>query len=323
MSSSSSVAGRLRCGAAHLVAQVGRLDRDRLYRLDGSLGRHQPAQPARAAEAPFQKLRSLERADGRGGSAENDGNQAFAVARGGGNEIESGGTDESGLHPVRAGIAAKERVVVPLHHLSHADARQVPVVVILRELADERACENGEVARGGNLIVRRQAVGIHKARLRHAEMAGMPVHQIGKALDRAAHTFGQHDGDIVRRLDHHHLEGIVDRDLRAGAEAHLHRGLRHRVGRDGQRLVEGNPAVLHGMQGHVGSHQLGDRSRIPGVPRILGVQHLAGVGLDDEQRFGGRPRPRQSHCGTQQGRPHQSSCTAERGQSLHVSGSVG
>jgi hypothetical protein len=177
--------------------------------------------------------------------------------------------------PSAPGIAAKERVVVPLHHLSHADARQVPVIVILRELADERACENGEVARGGNLIVRRQAVGIHKGRLRHAEMAGMPVHQIGKALDRAAHTFGQHDGDIVRRLDHHHLQGIVDRDLRSCSETHLHRGLRHRVGRDGQRLVEGNPAVLHGMQGHVGpwSEEGGSSPLRSGQPATGGTRY--------------------------------------------------
>ena len=47
----------------------------------------------------------------------------------------------------------------------------------------------------------------------------MPVHLIGEALDRAANAFGQHDGDIVRRFDHQHLERIVDGDLRAGAQS--------------------------------------------------------------------------------------------------------
>ena len=149
--------------AAHLIAQIGRRVIDRLHVSTVPSDGISQFRPPLAVEAPLQKLRSLERPHGGGGGAKNNGNQALAVTRGGGHEIEPGGADEPGLHAVGAGIAAKQRVVVALHHLSHADARQVPVVVIFRELADERARENGKVARGGNLIVRRQAVGIDEA----------------------------------------------------------------------------------------------------------------------------------------------------------------
>jgi hypothetical protein len=81
-------------------------------------------------------------------------------------------------------------------------------------------------------------------RLRHAEPLGMMVHQVGEILNRATDAFREHDRHVVRRLHEQHLERVVDRDGRAGREPHLDRRLRHRVGRNGEQLVERDPAFL-------------------------------------------------------------------------------
>src|SRR5262249_106426 len=143
---------------AHFVAQVGRCGGDRLHRFHRAQGRHQPGQPAVSVESALEQLRHLQGARRGGWSAQHHGDQPPAVARGGGDEIEAGGADEAGLHAVGAGIAADQGVVVPPHHLSHADAGKVPVIVVFRQFADEGARQDGEVARGGNLVVGGQPV---------------------------------------------------------------------------------------------------------------------------------------------------------------------
>ena len=47
-------------------------------------------------------------------------------------------------------------------------------------------------------------------------------------------------------------------------------------------------SFLDGFQRDVSRHDLGDRGRIPGHRRIFGLQHLAGVGFDHQQRLGMR-----------------------------------
>ena len=66
----------------------------------------------------------------------------------------------------------------------------MPVVIVFRQLANERTRQNGEVARGGNLVIGRQPVRIDEARLDHAEAPRVGVHLVGEALDRLlAHGF--------------------------------------------------------------------------------------------------------------------------------------
>ena len=47
-------------------------------------------------------------------------------------------------------------------------------------------------------------------------------------------------------------------------------------------------AVLDRLERDIGRHQLGQRRGIPGIGGVLGLQHLAGIGLDQQQRFGMR-----------------------------------
>ena len=52
--------------------------------------------------------------------------------------------------------------------------------------------------------------------------------------------------------------------------------------------VEREPAFLDRLQRDIGRHDLGDGGRIPGIGGVVGLQHLAGIGFDHQQRFGMR-----------------------------------
>ena len=56
--------------------------------------------------------------------------------------------------------------------------------------------------------------------------------------------------------------------------------------RHGEQRVERDALVLDRLQRHIDGHQLGGRGRIPRHRGVLGVQHLAGVGFDQQRRFG-------------------------------------
>ena len=109
--SSSSAAGRLRCGP-HISS----------CRLAGraSTGASDSTVPSEGVsqdsglpiESTLEQLRRLDGAHRRGRRAQHDGDQLPAVAGRGGDEVEAGGADEAGLHAVGARIAAEQRVVV-------------------------------------------------------------------------------------------------------------------------------------------------------------------------------------------------------------------
>jgi hypothetical protein len=48
------------------------------------------------------------------------------------------------------------------------------------------------------------------------------------------------------------------------------------------------PPFLHRLQRDVGRHDLGHRRGVPGHGRVFGLEDLAGIGFDDQQRFGVR-----------------------------------
>ena len=228
--------------AAHFLAQIRRLRIDRRQCIDGAERRRQPGQAA-AVEAALEQLRGLLRAHRARIRAEHDRDQPAAVAGGGGHHVVAGGADEAGLHAVGAGIAVDQRIVVAQHAIAVADRGNVPVGIVFREFADQRARQNAEIARRGDVIFRRQSVRIDEIGLRHAEPAGIGVHHVGEALERAADAFGNRHRDVVGGFDHQHLQRIVDGDGGAELEAHLGRLLRHRIARHRQQRIERNAAL--------------------------------------------------------------------------------
>ena len=97
----------------------------------------------------------------------------------------------------------------------------------------------------------------------------------------------------------------------ADLEAHLRRRLRHRIGRDLHRRGQRQPAVLQRLEGQIGGHQLGQRSRLPDggrrsresstaplpdvdqdIGRPIGRTHRPGDQHDDQ----GKQADRQTQC---------------------------
>ena len=58
------------------------------------------------------QLRRLDRALGPGERSEHDGDEGAPAALGGGDDVETGGADEAGLHAANAGIATDEPIGV-------------------------------------------------------------------------------------------------------------------------------------------------------------------------------------------------------------------
>ena len=89
-------------------------------------------------------------------AAEDDGNEISPVAVNRSHEIEAGIARVSGLDAVNAGDRAQEMVVIAHRRavIDESGRREIPVVA--RKAIRDRAPEQRQIARGGQLIVVRQ-----------------------------------------------------------------------------------------------------------------------------------------------------------------------
>ena len=222
------------------------------------------------------------------------------AARGAGDEIETGGADEAGLHAVGTGIAVDQLVVAADDRRAELDRGNAEQIGLLGKIEEDGAGENGEVARGGHLRRVRQAVGVGVMGAGHAEFGGGGVHLVDEAGQGATHALGEDHGHVIGRLHQHHLQGVVDRDLSADLEAHLGRLLRRRILRHGDQRFRRQPARPQRLEGDIGRHQLGDGGGIPRLGCVFGQQHLAAFHIDHQ-----RGRRLRRHRGQQQRRKQQ------------------
>ena len=59
------------------------------------------------------------------------------------------------------------------------------------------------------MLLVRQAVRVHEVAVAGADLPGFGVHQIGKAINRAARRLGQSFGRIVARFEQQSVEQIL------------------------------------------------------------------------------------------------------------------
>ena len=219
-----------------------------------------------------------------GGRAEHHGDQLLAVARGGGDQIESGCADEAGLHAVGAGIAAEQRVVVADHPSAEFDRRDVPIEIVFGEIADQRARQDGEIARRGDLAVGRQAVGIDEVRFASCpddapcsfmSSAKFSIEPSTPSASSTAMSLADFTIIILSALST--VTWVpTGKPILVGDCASA---LRETVNNVSKR----DAILLDRLQRDVSGHQLGHRGRVPGIGRVLGAQHLAGIGFDQNR----------------------------------------
>ncbi len=270
--------------AAHFVVQIRRRGVERHEIVHGAERGPQPRQRG-VGKAALEHLGGLHRAGVAGRSAEHHRDQPFAAPRGGGDEVVAGGTDEAGLEAVGAGIAADQLVEILRDPAAVTNRGNVHEIFVFRQIANDRPRQHRQIARRGDLAVGGQTVGVDVTCLRHAELLRGLVHFRRETIDRTADALGQHHGHVVGRLHQHHLQRVIDRDLRARPEPHLRGRLRSCDRRYREQRIERKTSFLDGLERDVGRHQFGDGCRIPRMGRVLGLQHLSGIGLDHQKRF--------------------------------------
>src|SRR5215475_15558783 len=107
-----------------------------------------------------------------------------------------------------------------LAHLNLDGGEQIGV---LWELDDDGARELSKVAGGGYLALVGQAVNVGEIGPRHAEMLCRLIHALDERLLTAGNPLGDHDGNVVGRLDYKDLERDVERDRLAHFQPELTR----------------------------------------------------------------------------------------------------
>ena len=195
------------------------------------------------------------------------------------------------FQPVRADAKPQQRVAVK------AVRRLVGIKevlffskqrVILREIGDDAARQQGQIAHRHQVACLRPAVRVGEGRVCHAHFLRALCHQAGKACLGAigAERLGDDCTGVVARQHDDAAQQAFDRHPFARFQKQGGPGIIHCVLRHGQFFVQGQTAVTQGLEGHVQRHQLGHRRRRQRLVRVLGQQDRAGGVVDHKGRAG-------------------------------------
>ena len=238
--------------------------------------------PGGRLETVLEQTRCPHGARGAARLAEHDGDDAAAVARSSGDDVIAAVADEAGLEAIGTVVGAQEAIVRAQTALANPHVVLRPERAVLGIITQYGHGEDAEVARRGQLLRRRQAVRIDEVGVRHADAPGGGVHLLGEVLDVTGHRLGKHHGDVVGRFDDQRLQGEFHRHRGADGQADLAwRLLRGEFRRDDLRLQR-QLARLNSVEGHVGGHDLRQRSGMPDVVVILSIKNATGAGIEQQ-----------------------------------------
>ncbi|MNS64748.1 hypothetical protein D3C72_978860 [compost metagenome] len=159
------------------------------------------------------------------------------------------------------------------------------IAVILRKMLAKRHAEAGLVARRRHLRRVGQAVGVAIGRAGHAECTGFGGHHSGKAVFRAADIFAERGCHVICRTGDECKDGLFHGDAAAGAHAQLGRRLLGCIGRDRHLGIKRDASGIECFERQVKRHHLRQRGWITQAVRILTIEDLAGLGVDDDTRI--------------------------------------
>ncbi len=165
------------------------------------------------------------------------------------------------------------------------EAAQAEVGIVLGEVAHQGARQDGDVPGGADLARVGQTRGVYVLGVSHPELLGPERHQGGELSFRSAQLLGHGDRDVVGGFHRHGADRLIDGDAVAGPKPEPGRRLVRGVRGDHHAVAQGNLAGLQRLEGQVERHQLGDGRRIAGAVGVALVEHLAGIGVDDDGRI--------------------------------------
>ncbi len=163
--------------------------------------------------------------------AHHDGNDAAALVLNRGDEVEAGSANVAGLDAVHAFDASEHTVVGGDALLAVHERAGGEIIVILREVLAQRDTQDRHVARGRELLVVRQAMGVAELRRVHAELARLGGHHLGEGSLGAAEHLADRGGNVIGRTRHERADRRVHCNRSAGLDAQLGRLFGRRVPR--------------------------------------------------------------------------------------------
>src|SRR5690606_24936358 len=124
------------------------------------------------------------------------------------------------------------------------------------------------------------------------ELTPAPGHLLGEGLLAPGQSFGDDDTGVVARLHNDAVQQVLDAHPRADLDEHLRAALAPGLLAHGEGVVQAETAFLEPLEDHEHGHQLAHRGRRQRYVRVLGVQLLAGLQVDQNRRPGrGLERP--------------------------------
>ena len=205
-----------------------------------------------------------------------------------GQEIEAGRPGVAGLDSVDAVDAAEQMVVIADDLAVVVELGGREIMEVARKPLLERAPEDGEVVRRGQLLVVGEAGGVAIERARHAELVRLARHHVGEIVFRLADRLGDRDRHVIRRTGHDGLDRVLDADRIARLKAELRGLLRSGVRGDRNLGLKRHRAAIELLEQQVERHHLGDRGRMAQSVLVRRIERLAAIGVDDERRKRGR-----------------------------------
>ena len=154
------------------------------------------------------------------------------------------------------------------------------IFVVARKPVLDRAGEDGQVARRGDLVRIGQARGIGVVGPGHAQGLRLAGHHLGEFRLGASDVLADGASHVVGGFRDDGLDRVLDLDRRARPEPELGWGLGGCEGGDGQRRIEVEAAALELLEQHVERHHLGDRCRMPEGILVDRMQGTAGLHVD-------------------------------------------
>ena len=165
------------------------------------------------------------------------------------------------------------------------------IFVIARKTVLDGAAEDRQVARCRDLSRVRQTGGVAEGRAIHAERTGLARHHVSEGAFVAADILRDRDGDIVGGAGDDGLDGVLNIDRGARAEAELCRLLRCGTLRDRNVGVEPDTPLLEFLEQQIERHHFGDRGRVMRCAFVLRRQRTSCVRIDDDRRIGRPEEP--------------------------------
>ncbi len=159
-------------------------------------------------------------------------------------------------------------------------------MVIFREVPDQGGRQGRQVARRRIMLWIRQATGIFKIRMRHAQFAGLVCHLAGKGFFTARQTFRHDNRCIIAGLNNDSPQQIFDPHPCIDPYEHLGPARFPGLLADRKCIVQRQGPILQLFKGQIGSHQLGHGGGIHFLVFIFARQHCARLEVDQNHLFG-------------------------------------